>query len=853
MLYSAKIVGYLVYLDKSFPDKELTSVSYIYNKYIEKKVKIQTPIFEIHKATGDKIIGLGAFRLLYKESPLLFKIQTTNSESPSLFSSELPTGLTLRPYQKDCLDTLLDLKGGIVRLPTGSGKGTIEVALSYLALSSGHSLLIVPNKVSQDTMMERLRKYNIPCVAYSDTRDKILEENTVIVTIPQSLVNDSDTGDNHLNRVKITTVIADECFPGSTKILLPSNKYASIEEVFNNEHIKEVISFNHEKNIFEVKKILRKIKIEHNNYIPSIKVNTNGDIKNFSATENHKLFTKNRGYVSLKDLKENDVLIDITDSYSKKLHVCKLCGEELQFGNAIGSHLYKKHSLGKSRIPTKEQLEKRSGESHWFFSDKHKIKRVIVTEAGKKALSLYNKTTRRKEMLSDLNPVKNSNILKRITESCKKFYKNNPSKLEERKKNFIRAPLAHNRTTKTKPEKIIADLLIDNLVYNGFGVKNNKIFTFKDGKRKIPDFVVEGQNKVVEVSDFNYWYDKSYKDYVVNSFKEIGVSCLYLESEDVYTRKDIKEVVSSFVMNHDSKVFREIRYGKGRKSTYVYNLEVEDNNNYVANGILVSNCHHLRCSTWKSIFYGLPNVHRSFGFSATISDTSKKLCDMPLDSALMISYTGPIVYSKTATDPEVRAYIDVPDLYETTYVWDKKLNAKWNKVVVAVEKNEERHRFIAEVVNSLVKRGYTVLSVVARKASAETQFKYLDHPSVKWFGGGDIESKDMSQIDNPLEYVNSKMRTSLHSIVATNHLNESADIPELDVVILSENVDMKVVLQRAGRAARKGVKKSAVINIFDKNGGMLESQSKKRRYLLEGEYGLKSVPFSLGRIEEYFK
>ena len=51
-------------------------------------------------------------------------------------------------------------------------------------------------------------------------------------------------------------------------------------------------------------------------------------------------------------------------------------------------------------------------------------------------------------------------------------------------------------------------------------------------------------------------------------------------------------------------------------SPYVYNLEVEELNNYFANGILVHNCHHSTAKTYRTIYeYFTPRLH--IGFTAT--------------------------------------------------------------------------------------------------------------------------------------------------------------------------------------------------------------------------------------------
>lgn len=52
------------------------------------------------------------------------------------------------------------------------------------------------------------------------------------------------------------------------------------------------------------------------------------------------------------------------------------------------------------------------------------------------------------------------------------------------------------------------------------------------------------------------------------------------------------------------------QFGEMQAGGYVYNIEVEDNNNYFANGVLVHNCHHVACRTYQNIYKKQPNALR---------------------------------------------------------------------------------------------------------------------------------------------------------------------------------------------------------------------------------------------------
>jgi very-short-patch-repair endonuclease len=117
----------------------------------------------------------------------------------------------------------------------------------------------------------------------------------------------------------------------------------------------------------------------------------------------------------------------------------------------------------------------------------------------------------------------------------------------------------------------------------------------------VPDFVnVNGKKKVIEVFG-NYWHGKAKTGTTksgesrkrINRFKSVGYDCLILWEKDILCDIDgTKQKIENFVHNPDTDIVKVV----SKKIEYlseeveVYNLEVEDNNNYFAYGILVHNC-----------------------------------------------------------------------------------------------------------------------------------------------------------------------------------------------------------------------------------------------------------------------
>lgn len=132
-----------------------------------------------------------------------------------------------------------------------------------------------------------------------------------------------------------------------------------------------------------------------------------------------------------------------------------------------------------------------------------------------------------------------------------------------------------------------------------------------DGKgltiaHKIPDFVVDGQNKVIEVwASDALWSSERDDEWVKKRrdlFNKHGFEVLFLPLAQSDMKKAnkpyIREKVARFI-NNGAKI-RSVKkitpaaharlFGTRTSKKTVYNLEVEDTHTYIANGLVVHNC-----------------------------------------------------------------------------------------------------------------------------------------------------------------------------------------------------------------------------------------------------------------------
>ena len=126
-----------------------------------------------------------------------------------------------------------------------------------------------------------------------------------------------------------------------------------------------------------------------------------------------------------------------------------------------------------------------------------------------------------------------------------------------------------------------------------------------------PDFVVEGQNKLIEVWDdeqTSHWgRDDAYKEDRRKKFASAGYEVMFLPFTKKTDRNELFQKCSEYVNNGYTLISKKEIFndgtGKGPngkawvrlsgskgKPTTVYNFEVDGTHNYVANSLLVHNC-----------------------------------------------------------------------------------------------------------------------------------------------------------------------------------------------------------------------------------------------------------------------
>jgi organic radical activating enzyme len=233
---------------------------------------------------------------------------------------------------------------------------------------------------------------------------------------------------------------------------------------------------------------------------------------------------------------------------------------------------------------------------HWSLSDRRKMFNPMFDPANHRAMSQEekDKAALRLSALWEEPEFREKNI-ERLTGAGNPM-KNPVTAL----KSFVNRETQIKSGLETKVEKICEGLPITFVGAGDLVIQH-----------KVPDFVVNGQKKVIEVwADDSLWVKKSPrgKEWMENRkalFAKEGYDTLFLplvQSElKMSEHSKIREKVAEFI--HNGKVVKSVEFvnkddGRGWARLFgsktaeriVHNFEVEDTHTYIANGCVVHNC-----------------------------------------------------------------------------------------------------------------------------------------------------------------------------------------------------------------------------------------------------------------------
>jgi DNA excision repair protein ERCC-3 len=683
------------------------------------------------------------------------------------------TGHTLRDYQKKAVMEIKKNSGGTIFLPTGSGKTLVMLRLIY--------------------------EYNLPCLILVHTRELLYqwEKNikacfngrvpgligdghmqwdpitvAMIQTLSQKIVKDK------MDNIDYPILCADECFPYNT-LVETENGAMKIGDIVRNRLDIKVLTHTG-----EYKRVIG----WHEKPLNKSMVRVVHDCGSFECTEDHKILTDD-GWVMAKYLNTGDIMYiynDIqmqdmpegvsnprcggrscehsscapgssTESGDKILEHCNRGGKTRAIKKTYGYIVKQILENSYNRVPnTNDTWESHGGHVNLLSTSEKQISEVEGSSRFKTA------RVRSVEILD----IKGYNV------------NSSQNDCEQRIREL------HNIISNEK-----SPMLDTNIQFNNVEQWKEEDYRGMVGVHNTPD-------STCSVVDGRWMFSEEF-DYLFNG------SIYYRRSR---TRGSVVGgQVGNFRWESGSSQGNSITITQKRTSKKIcgtsrtlhntidgiqdklFDLTVEDNHTYTANGVVVSNCHHTPCDTLYMVAMKTNAIVR-IGASATPTRTDgaqKKIWAATGEIKTTVS-AEELINSGVLAKPSF-IFLTPPAMYVGR-------RAHYSEAYThAIVINESRNDLIVKKATEFAKNGETVYVHVSRIDHGEILAERI--PGAVFLCGRDNTTKRQSVLK---KYGKGDIK-----VLVSTLLGEGADIPGIDCFIAASGGKSEIsTIQRAGRALR---------------------------------------------------
>jgi len=717
----------------------------------------------------------------------------------------------LREHQKPTVEKFVNHAhkngGGLLELFTGYGKTVC--ALKIIAELNVKTIIVVHKEFLLRQWVERIEQF-LPDAKVGRLQGSTIdiEDKDIVIGMLQSLsMKDYDI--KLFNQFGLT--IVDECFPYNQHIHTEKGavRIGSLYEKWvNKEELPKILSFNTKTKQFEYKKMTYAWRKEREDLI---KINLSKRVIN--CTPEHKILTT-KGYVEANKLNEGDLIISKYDENHIDNIISPALNED-QLQVVYGSYL----GDGNITITKKNRYMLR-------FTHGEKQKEYCEWKA-------------------------NMFGIEELTYIEKNGYSQKP---------------AYNFQTKIfdledeipKDTKNVPDWLLDKLDERGIA-----IWYMDDGsidKHKLKDGSI---SNYISIHSNNFDYEIQEK--FVKKFNHYGIDCTISKTKGKYyylrfnKENTIKllELISPYIHGSiDYKIdFREENYewnnkfldygllkvtgksylknkGANRcKKPYVYDIEVEDNHNFVLgtktgknqmdfiDGPVTSNCHHIGAEVFSRALFKVVTKY-TLGLSATMKrkDGLTKVIKM---------FLGEVVVKKEREGKEkvcVKTInYEVVDEDFNRIELNFKGQTHYSKMIKKLCEFNPRRDFILTVLEKILKDDKKCESQIMILGHNRNLLTYL-HDAIKYRGLATVGYYVGGMKEEDL-----KISEGKQVVIATYAMaEEGLDIKTLTTLIMA--TPKTDVTQAVGRILRKKGKEKLVVDIVDSHEMFQRQYTKRRRF-----------------------
>lgn len=292
--------------------EEVTKLDYLNSTRSRKRFKTVKERRDLYTTKGEFIIFSRGILEMIPETEYTFEeLVPETLETPDLTFDDIKVTLdafNLRDDQIIAVNKALKVRRGVIQLPTAVGKSAIITAIIKRLQEVNpqmKSLVLAPTLSTVKNINDTFKDEGLDTTIYGHPH-KIIGDH-ITTALVQSLLTAKD--DDLLTDVN--AVFYDECLPGKAKILLPYRDYKTIAEIYEDDSINEVLSFDLDERKYVVRKILRKFKTPYNDRFCRVYYKGLSDDSKIglTCTLNHKIYTRDKGYRPAQDLVGEEIKV----------------------------------------------------------------------------------------------------------------------------------------------------------------------------------------------------------------------------------------------------------------------------------------------------------------------------------------------------------------------------------------------------------------------------------------------------------------------------------------------------------------------------------------------------------------
>jgi len=733
-------------------------------------------------------------------------------------------GLEQRMYQKEALLWAFEMKNCIIQAATNSGKSAIMAALVKLLRAEG--VLIVVHSIE---LLGQLRAMLMGWTGLNVgiiTADLIQADTYVNIAMVKTLLARLDSDRRVFNLFnRSCALIVDECFPGSTQVLMADGKSMKIKEVVRRVNAGEELRVKSLYSLYEDQWVDRRVSRgfvnEHNGVWVKIKFGCR-QLKEI-CTDKHKWYLADGTVSPAMRLRPGDY-VKVYPKMTGRFTQARALGdwqEQLLRGGLIGD-------LGCSETKTTARIRIVHGVKHeGYFNYKTSILRNLIRQRNEKVKTEFSPINGIIRTCTVSTP-----DIKRIYDEWKNDLARFLNQMDDRGWAFaymddgtVDGKICLNSMPKDRAD----------MICRGFNTRYDTSAKIRNEK---------GWVMVIGRQDMRSFVDRAGRYFLPEMRYKIARYCP-------------GEFVGGWCDPKKYAVLRVEGVSYIQKAGLRYNIEVEDTHNFVAGKAMgvVSNCHHMKSATHLSVFRRSRAVYR-IGFSGTVpaedtydgwlvrqyigdvvyNVTNKELIDSGVSAAPIIKLIecyhdvdyDNIVYQIRNEDSAEGVTFSAPwkekeSVYKRVYrrVVEQYIveNVKRNKMIVDRVCGEYKDKQVLIVVD-LLKHGELLIDMIdARLGVGQADFIH-----------GDSESRKGSLL--------AFRAGTLRVLVSSSIIDEGIDISRIELLVLAAGKkSRRQILQRIGRGLRRkeGENVVTVIDFFDYDGKYLEKHSKARFSLYKEE------------------